>query len=60
MAFCFGVLRLQSEAFWALTPRELVSAVEGANGRALNPFNDALARSSLEELMRAFPDKALS
>lgn len=60
MAFGFGVLRLHADAFWALTPRELLSAVEGASGRALNSFDDAPARSTLEALMRAFPDEAIA
>ena len=59
MAFGFGVLRLQPDAFWALTPRELVSAVEGASGRAPHSLNDTLARSTLDHLMRAFPDKVI-
>lgn len=56
MAFGFGVLRLTSESFWALTPRELLSAVEGVSGASLSQDN-SLARSTLEALMRAFPDE---
>ena len=59
MAFGFGVLRLQSDAFWSLTPRELVCAVEGASGRALHSLNDPLARAALEDLMRDFPDEVI-
>lgn len=57
MAFGFGVLRLPYDAFWAMTPRELVSAVQGASGRGLLSPDEALARSALDELMRAFPDE---
>ncbi|MFN3888977.1 MAG: rcc01693 family protein [Beijerinckiaceae bacterium] len=57
MAFGFGVLRLQPDAFWALTPRELVCAVEGAGGLELHSINHPLARDGLEDLMRAFPDE---
>ena len=52
MALGFGVLRLSSRAFWALTPRELFAA-----SRAL--FGDkggAPRRSALRDLMQAFPD----
>ncbi len=57
MAFGFGVLRLPSESFWALTPRELLSAVEGVSGISLS-HEETLGRSALESLMLAFPDKA--
>ena len=57
MALGFGVLRLPSECFWALTPRELLSAVEGVSG-ITSTQNEMLARSTLESLMRAFPDEA--
>ncbi len=52
MAFGLGVLRLSSRDFWLLTPRELFHAAEGVYGRAAAP----LSRTSLDELMRAFPD----
>nr|WP_280940530.1 rcc01693 family protein [Aurantimonas sp. 22II-16-19i] len=48
----FGVLRLSSEAFWTLTPRELAS-VFGAARRGTAPTPGDLAR-----LMRRFPDRA--
>jgi uncharacterized phage protein (TIGR02216 family) len=57
MAFGFGVLRLQSDAFWAMTPRELLSAVEGVTGVA-SMQDQTIARSTLDALMRAFPDEA--
>ena len=53
MAFGFGVLRLPANDFWSLTPRELMSAVEGAQGRSVG---ESLARAALDDLMRAFPD----
>ncbi|MDP2357145.1 MAG: phage tail assembly chaperone [Beijerinckiaceae bacterium] len=58
MAFGFGVLRLNADAFWSLTPRELASAVAGAGGGANDAGNEMLSRSSLDALMRAFPDEA--
>jgi uncharacterized phage protein (TIGR02216 family) len=57
MAFGFGVLRLPSDAFWAMTPRELLSAVEGVTGVASRQ-DQTIARSTLDALMRAFPDEA--
>jgi uncharacterized phage protein (TIGR02216 family) len=56
MAFGFGVLRLQPDSFWAMTPRELLSAVEGVTGVSMQ--DQTIARSTLEALMRAFPDEA--
>jgi uncharacterized phage protein (TIGR02216 family) len=56
MAFGFGVLRLQPDSFWAMTPRELLSAVEGVSGVSMQ--DQTIARSTLEALMRAFPDEA--
>lgn len=52
MAFGFGVLRLSSRDFWALTPRELAAALEGFYG----PAPEAPPRETLQALMRAFPD----
>ncbi len=57
MAFGFGVLRLQADAFWRMTPRELASAVAGVSGRVSDSSNDTLVRNTLEALMRAFPDE---
>ena len=48
----FGVLRLSSEAFWKLTPRELAS-IYGADRSGVAPSPGDLAR-----LMRRFPDTA--
>ena len=56
MAFGFGVLRRSSDEFWAMTPRELGAAMDGAYGRAsVGP----LARATLDTLMSAFPDGSL-
>ena len=57
MAFGFGVLRLPSDSFWALTPRELLSAVQGVAGTS-SMQDETLARFALEALMRAYPDEA--
>lgn len=54
MGFGFGVLRLTSEAFWAMTPRELATAIRTLRGTVAAP----LARDDLDRLMQAFPDTA--
>lgn len=48
----FGLLRLSSRDFWALTPRELAAALRPAARAA-----DAPSRAALDALMRAFPDR---
>lgn len=48
----FGLLRLSSKNFWAMTPRELAAAFG-----PFTPTHDAPPRSSLDALMRAFPDR---
>lgn len=53
MAVGFGVLRLPSDAFWRLTPKELEAAVAGLSGRA---FRRAPGRDDLAALMRRYPD----
>jgi len=53
MRFGFGVLRLASKDFWALTPRELSAAFEAINGARLG----SPRRQELEALMASFPDK---
>lgn len=58
MAFGLGVLRLQADAFWRMTPRELASAVAGVTGDFKNSETQALVRTTLDALMRAFPDEA--
>lgn len=52
MAVGFGRLRLDSAAFWAMTPRELAAAIEGTTGVRRTPPD----RARLEALMRRFPD----
>jgi uncharacterized phage protein (TIGR02216 family) len=52
MAFGFGVLRLSSEEFWCLTPRELSSAV-----RVLPGDSAPVSRGILNELIARFPDQ---
>ncbi len=53
MAFGFGVLRRSSVEFWAMTPRELAAAMQGACGRGPAA---SIERATLEFLMTAFPD----
>ncbi len=52
IGFGFGVLRLSSDAFWRMTPRELAHAVSGRNGAPVTPIE----RASLLHLMTRFPD----
>lgn len=52
IGFGLGVLRLSSDEFWRMTPRELALAVEAVAGRRPAP----LARATLVELMTRFPD----
>jgi uncharacterized phage protein (TIGR02216 family) len=52
MAFGLGRLRLSPDAFWAMTPRELAAAVEGAVGVVAAPMD----RASLDNLMHRYPD----
>ena len=54
MALGLGRLRLPSTAFWAMTPRELAAAAEGALGRRRPPAD----RATLEALMRRYPDQS--
>jgi uncharacterized phage protein (TIGR02216 family) len=53
MGFGFGVLRLSSEAFWRMTPRELAQAIHALRG----PFVPPIDRDALNQLMNGFPDK---
>lgn len=57
MRLGLGALRLSPEVFWAMTPAELMLALEGAGilpigGRA------PMGAARLAELMAAFPDAA--
>ena len=52
MQFGFGVLRLSSKDFWAMTPRELFAAY-----MAFQPTHSApIERETLNDLIRQFPD----
>jgi uncharacterized phage protein (TIGR02216 family) len=51
IGFGLGVLKLSSDQFWRMTPRELALAV-----RALNPQPRPLDRTALTQLMQRFPD----
>lgn len=53
MAIGFGVLKLSSREFWALTPRELAAAMEGLGV----PSGAPMDRAAFEELARRFPDR---
>jgi len=52
MQFGFGVLRLSSDAFWRLTPRELAAAIAARRGGGTPPLD----RAAFDALMRQFPD----
>lgn len=52
MRFGFGVMKLSSEAFWKLTPRELAAAFRAMAGEGAGPP----ARGDLETMMERFPD----
>lgn len=54
MAFGLGHLRLAPRSFWAMTPRELASALRGSGGAAA----PAPSGADLHRLMRQFPDGA--
>ncbi|MEG9884630.1 MAG: rcc01693 family protein [Hyphomicrobiales bacterium] len=49
-----GMLRLPPDVFWAMTPRELMAALEGA-GLAATPGGH-MSRAEIEGLMARFPD----
>jgi uncharacterized phage protein (TIGR02216 family) len=53
IGFGLGVLRLSSDAFWRMTPRELGHAIAAIYGPVAVPIE----RADLEVLMRAFPDR---
>jgi uncharacterized phage protein (TIGR02216 family) len=54
MRLGLGGLRLAPDAFWAMTPGELVLAAEGAGLLRVEPA--PLGRAGLERLMAAHPD----
>ena len=51
-----GILRLESRAFWSLTPREFAAAARALLGPAVTP--DLPGRSDLLGLIALFPDEA--
>jgi uncharacterized phage protein (TIGR02216 family) len=52
IGFGLGVLRLDPDAFWRMTPRELAHAIRGGGGAPAPP----LARTAFLDLMQRFPD----
>lgn len=54
MRFGFGVLKLHPEQFWAMTPRELASAMDARSNRG---GGVAPSRTKLDALISAFPDQ---
>jgi len=55
MAVGLGILRLESRAFWALTPREFAAAARAVLGPAAASA-DRPTRACLKALMIQFPD----
>ena len=53
MAIGFGVLRLSSNDFWRLTPREFAAALRALYGEPAAPID----RAALEALAARFPDR---
>jgi uncharacterized phage protein (TIGR02216 family) len=58
MRLGLGVLRLEPDAFWGMTPIELLRALEGSG--VVPVGGTGLRRSGLERLMAAYPDVANS
>lgn len=56
MAAGLGVLRLEPRAFWAMTPRELATALTAVLGPV--DVGAPPSRGDLAALMRRFPDAA--
>lgn len=54
MRLGLGVLRLDPDVFWSMTPVEFRYALEGAG---VIPEGGGMARSALETLMASFPDQ---
>lgn len=55
MQFGFSVLRLSSEEFWSMTPREIAFAMRSAN----TSKNKPISRSGLDHLLQQFPDQRI-
>jgi uncharacterized phage protein (TIGR02216 family) len=56
MAAGLGTLGLAPRDFWAMTPRELDAALQGALGLVAMP--PAMTRGDLAALMALYPDTA--
>ena len=54
MRLGLGTLRMPPDAFWALTPGELLAALQGAG---IVSIDGAMDRNALDSLMSAFPDR---
>lgn len=54
MGLGMGALGLAPAAFWAMTPRELMAALEGAG--VIGAARAAPSRGALDGLMARFPD----
>ena len=52
MALGLGLLRLDPQMFWRMTPKELKAAAAGV----VLPVPPGLARTELEALIRQYPD----
>lgn len=55
MRLGLGVLRLPPDAFWRMTPRELVAAAAGIGGAT--GFGAPISRARFDDLRQRFPDK---
>jgi uncharacterized phage protein (TIGR02216 family) len=55
MAFGFGTLRLSSEDFWRMTPRELAAAMDHYGGE-----NQSLDVTEFAALRARFPDSKVT
>ena len=51
IGFGLGVLKLEPDAFWRMTPRELSLAIEAVRGR-----HTLLGRAAFSDLMERYPD----
>lgn len=56
MAMGLGILRLDSRAFWSLTPREFAAAARAVIGPSASHAGRP-RRSDLDSLMAQFPDR---